>query len=973
MKGLITFWSVLMLCFFTSHFTQSQNIFPSNGAVGIGTDAPDSSSLIDVNSTTKGILAPRMTKKQRDLIVSPALGLLIYQTNSTPGFYYYSGTEWTAVSGKGANKQLNNLTAPTGVNVVLQPNANNTIDLGSSAFSWKDVYVDGVGYLGSDLLVDGLCSFGSDLSVDGIGSIGSDLHVGGVSYISNCIKIGNYTGASQAGMIRWTGSDYEGFNGTIWVSLTATGGGPNKQLSNLTAPTGVNVVLQPNTDNTRNLGSSAFSWKDLYVDGVSYLGSSVKIGNYTGTAQAGMIRWTGIDYEGYNGTSWVSLTSTNGTSQWITTGNNIYYNSGNVGVGVSNPGAKLDVNGKTKTTSLQVTNGATAGSVMKSDASGNATWQTLDLTDLLGGFTNSDFSCLSVIGTVDIFGTSIAVTGNYAFVVGGDMKVINVSNPSAPFIAGAIGVSGSAVDISGNYAYVVGSGMQIIDISNPSIPFVVSNIGVDGSSIAVLGNYAYVVGNGMLQVIDVSNPSAPFEAGNISIGGSSVAVSNNYAYVVGSGMHIIDVSNPSAPFEASYIGVSGSSVAVSNNYAYVVGSSMHIIDVSNPSAPFEASYIGVSGSSVAVSNNYAYVVGSGMHIIDVSIPSAPFEVGSISVAGNSVAASGYVYVLSDMMKVIQPTCSSSMGIVSGTIVSQPNTWHQSGTAIYNANNGNVGIGISSPTHRLQLSNDDAAKTSTSTWVVTSDERLKDIRGDYHKGLKEIVELHPINYFYKNVDGRTFTSEVLAKENQGFSAQAVQKIFPEAIVTDSDGYLNLNIHPIIVAQVNAIKELNTELEDLKIKAQNSAAVDPAVVSTLQNKLNQKDQMIADQQEQINGLNNKLDQVLNKMSSFETSLAQCCSADQSGIGSKLNDPPKLEQNIPNPFLQTSYIKFYIPSSTNSAMLIITDVSGSVVKEFTNLQIGYGTVEIDYSNLGSGTYQYTLVIDGNKVDTKQMILTK
>jgi hypothetical protein len=935
MKGLITFWSVLMLCFFTSHFTQSQNIFPSNGAVGIGTDAPDSSSLIDVNSTTKGILAPRMTKKQRDLIVSPALGLLIYQTNSTPGFYYYSGTEWTAVSGKGANKQLNNLTAPTGVNVVLQPNANNTIDLGSSAFSWKDVYVDGVGYLGSDLLVDGLCSFGSDLSVDGIGSIGSDLHVGGVSYISNCIKIGNYTGASQAGMIRWTGSDYEGYNGTIWVSLTATGGGPNKQLSNLTAPTGVNVVLQPNTDNTRNLGSSAFSWKDLYVDGVSYLGSSVKIGNYTGTAQAGMIRWTGIDYEGYNGTSWVSLTSTNGTSQWITTGNNIYYNSGNVGVGVSNPGAKLDVNGKTKTTSLQVTNGATAGSVMKSDASGNATWQTLDVTDLLGGFTNSDFSCLSVIGTVGIYGTSIAVTGNYAYVVGGDMKVINVSNPSVPYVAGAIGVSGSSIAVSGN-AYVVGNGMlQVIDVSNPSIPFVTGNIGVDGSSIAVSGNYAYVVGNGMLQVIDVSNPSAPFEAVNISVSGSSVAVSDNYAYIVGSGMQIIDISNPSAPFEASYIGV--------------------------------------SGSSVAVSNNYAYVVGSGMQIIDVSNPSAPFEVGSISVAGNSVAASGYVYVLSDMMKVIQPTCSSSMGIVSGTIVSQPNTWYQSGTVIYNANNGNVGIGISSPTHRLQLSNDDAAKTSTSTWVVTSDERLKDIRGDYHKGLKEIVELHPINYFYKNVDGRTFTSEVLAKENQGFSAQAVQKIFPEAIVTDSDGYLNLNIHPIIVAQVNAIKELNTELEDLKIKAQNSAAVDPAVVSSLQNKLNQKDQMIADQQEQINGLNNKLDQVLNKMSSFETSLAQCCSADQSGIGSKLNDAPKLEQNIPNPFLQTSYIKFYIPSSTNSAMLIITDVSGSVVKEFTNLQIGYGTVEIDYSNLGSGTYQYTLVIDGNKVDTKQMILTK
>jgi hypothetical protein len=78
----------------------AQNTFPSTGAAGIGTTSPNSSSLLEVKSTTKGVLIPRMTLTQRNAIASPATGLLIYQTNSTPGFYYYNGTAWTAVTQK---------------------------------------------------------------------------------------------------------------------------------------------------------------------------------------------------------------------------------------------------------------------------------------------------------------------------------------------------------------------------------------------------------------------------------------------------------------------------------------------------------------------------------------------------------------------------------------------------------------------------------------------------------------------------------------------------------------------------------------------------------------------------------------------------------------------------------------------------------------------------------------------------------
>jgi len=62
------------------------------GAVGIGTTAPDASAVLDLTSTSKGLLPPRLSQAQRDAIASPATGLLVFQTDGTPGFYYNAGT-----------------------------------------------------------------------------------------------------------------------------------------------------------------------------------------------------------------------------------------------------------------------------------------------------------------------------------------------------------------------------------------------------------------------------------------------------------------------------------------------------------------------------------------------------------------------------------------------------------------------------------------------------------------------------------------------------------------------------------------------------------------------------------------------------------------------------------------------------------------------------------------------------------------
>ena len=64
----------------------------SSAQVGIGTSNPDASSVLEIQSTSKGLLIPKLSKTQRDAINSPAVGLLLYQTDNNPGFYYYTAS-----------------------------------------------------------------------------------------------------------------------------------------------------------------------------------------------------------------------------------------------------------------------------------------------------------------------------------------------------------------------------------------------------------------------------------------------------------------------------------------------------------------------------------------------------------------------------------------------------------------------------------------------------------------------------------------------------------------------------------------------------------------------------------------------------------------------------------------------------------------------------------------------------------------
>ena len=121
--------------------------------------------------------------------------------------------------------------------------------------------------------------------------------------------------------------------------------------------------------------------------------------------------------------------------------------------------------------------------------------------------------------------------------------------------------------------------------------------------------------------------------------------------------------------------------------------------------------------------------------------------------------------------------------------------------------GNVGIGTTAPTLALSVEGDANKSQGGGSWQVFSDERLKNIKGNFNSGLKAVMQLQPLRYEYKPDNALGLKS---SREQIGFGAQAVQKIIPEAVTKNDKGYLLVNNDPIMWTMLNAIKEQQDQI-------------------------------------------------------------------------------------------------------------------------------------------------------------------
>jgi hypothetical protein len=136
-------------------------------------------------------------------------------------------------------------------------------------------------------------------------------------------------------------------------------------------------------------------------------------------------------------------------------------------------------------------------------------------------------------------------------------------------------------------------------------------------------------------------------------------------------------------------------------------------------------------------------------------------------------------------------------------------FHQPHVAAADNQTGPLRLGVNLTNGNLTISGE-AYKPGGGSWQASSDQRLKDVRGNFTPGL-DVLQLNAVKYNYKKDNPRNHESDI---EYIGFIAQDVEKILPEAVSVGSDGYLNLDMHVVNVALLNAVKEQQALIESLQ---------------------------------------------------------------------------------------------------------------------------------------------------------------
>jgi len=267
----------------------------------------------------------------------------------------------------------------------------------------------------------------------------------------------------------------------------------------------------------------------------------------------------------------------------------------------------------------------------------------------------------------------IAVSGGIAYLIyhggsgqAGGLRVVDVSEPAAPFEVGAYraGVPVRDATMAGDRAHLlVGEGVPylvIVDLSDPSHPVPVGPAGTgawSGQSLDVAGEILYLAARdaaddtGHLSILHVADPAHPAALGRIEdlpLPITEIVAGDKRAFLAaGDRLLAIDVSDPERPHFAGNYSLDvlpsvGKGIAVEGEHAFIAAGrdGLWVVDISDPTHPRVAGRLDTAGHawSVALWAGHAYVADEqgGLRAIDVRDPAHPLEAGHYDVPGASV-------------------------------------------------------------------------------------------------------------------------------------------------------------------------------------------------------------------------------------------------------------------------------------------------------------------------------------------------
>lgn len=151
-------------------------------------------------------------------------------------------------------------------------------------------------------------------------------------------------------------------------------------------------------------------------------------------------------------------------------------------------------------------------------------------------------------------------------------------------------------------------------------------------------------------------------------------------------------------------------------------------------------------------------------------------------------------------------------------------------------------------------------------------------------------------------------------------------------------------------------------------------------------------VQEQQEMIDDLSSENQELNRRLTDLETIISLCCPGAQNRMGNnsgmdeqgaeqqkpiavelKTDQRVVLYQNEPNPFEGHTRIRFFLPESVHNAYIVFHDEFGIEIKRVEISGKGFGMIEATTENLSVGIFSYSLVVDGNVIDSKKMVKAK
>lgn len=247
-------------------------------------------------------------------------------------------------------------------------------------------------------------------------------------------------------------------------------------------------------------------------------------------------------------------------------------------------------------------------------------------------------------------------------------------------------------------------------------------------------------------------------------------------------------------------------------------------------------------------------------------------------------------------------------------------------------------------------NGEAFKTGNGVWTA-SDERLKTDVRPLQNALALVNALEPAQYQFKQ-NGKFALLNLPAEPQFGFIAQDVEAVAPD-LVKETD-----------IQFREAVRDGHTEGGfSERYKALNYQMLIPVLT-----------QGMKEQQAELMALRQKNEELEEAMRAMRNDLADL----QARMERKTSEEEQkagvwLHQNTPNPFGADTRIAFQLPKQIQSATLIITAPNGQLLQQYPLTNRGEGVITVRAGSLSAGLYYYSLMVDGQLIDTRSMLITQ